>query len=290
MLIKSRKTTLAKPRNNRKQIIARSLFLMFFLAFLTNLYASNSFVKVTRYTMESDKIHTPVRLAVISDLHSKKFSDNNNKLYREIAQSKPDLILMPGDMISKSHTCQEDVDYLMNFIKTLDDIAPVYYSLGNHEKSHRLLFNIKFAANQAGATVLEEDYRDIIINGNNLRLFGLSYYRSWDNKVNRFISDCLQTDDDVFSVLLCHNPEFYLWGIKHYPVDLTVSGHTHGGMVNIPLLGAVYAPEQGWFPDYAAGFYREENGYLAVTTGLGSSPEYFPRVFNRPQIMIIDVK
>ena len=60
-------------------------------------------------------------------------------------------------------------------------------------------------------------------------------------------------------------------------------------MVNIPFLGPLYAPEQGWLPEHAAGFYQMENGYLAVTAGLGSSPEFLPRMFNVPEIMIIDV-
>ena len=260
------------------------------VAFLISLYVSNSCIKITRHTLESEKITAPVRLAVISDLHSMDFANSNADLYSKIAKAKPDLILTVGDMISDKNCDAQGIEYHKEVLTKLCDIAPVYCSLGNHERHSTQLESIKESIAQAGAVLLERSYADVELNGNKLRLFGLSYYLSWDEEANGFISEALLTDSDVFSLLLCHNPEFYVWGIKNYPIDLMVSGHTHGGMLKLPLLGPVYAPEQGWFPEYAAGFYKEENGYLAVTTGLGSSPEYMPRVFNRPEIMIIDVK
>ncbi len=267
-----------------------SVLVILLIAFLVSLYVSNACIKITRHTLESEKVASPVRLAVVSDLHSKEFANNNASLYSKLENSKPDLILAVGDMISDKHTDAQGIEYLKEVFTGLCNIAPVYYSLGNHERHSSALENIKTSIAASGAVLLERSYEDINIKGNNIRLFGLSYYLSWDEDANDFIADCLQTDSDVFSLLLCHNPEFYVWGIKQYPIDLIVSGHTHGGMLKLPILGPVYAPEQGWFPKYAAGFYPRENGHLAVTTGLGSSPEFLPRIFNRPEIMIIDVK
>ncbi len=260
------------------------------VAFLISLYVSNACIKITHHTLESEKITSPVRLAVISDLHSKEFANSNADLYSKIANSKPDLILTVGDMIADKHCNEQGIDYHKEMLSNLCHIAPVYCSLGNHERHSKEFEGIKESIAQSGAVLLEKSSADVELNGNKIRLFGLSYYLSWDEEANNFISEALLTDSDVFSLLLCHNPEFYVWGIKNYPIDLMVSGHTHGGMLKLPVLGPVYAPEQGWFPQYAAGFYKGENGHLAVTTGLGSSPEYMPRVFNRPEIMIIDVK
>ncbi len=278
------------PKNKRiKRISLLAVSVILFVSFLVSLYVSNACIKVTHYTLESEKISSPVRLAVISDLHSKEFANSNADLYSKIEESNPDLILTVGDMISDKNCNAQGIAYHKEVLTELCGIAPVYCSLGNHELHSHELENIKESIAQSGATLLEKSYADVNINESKVRLFGLSYYRSWDEKANSFISEMLQTDSDVFSLLLCHNPEFYEWGIKNHPIDLTVSGHTHGGMLKLPIFGPVYAPEQGWFPDHAAGFYPEDNGYLAVTTGLGSSPEFMPRVFNPPEIMIIDV-
>lgn len=281
-----------KPWTKKKKrlVILASVAGVLLLAFLISLLISNNCIKVSRFTIDSEKVQNPVRIAVISDMHSKEFMDGNKSLYSKIEQNHPDIILTVGDMISGENTSQKAIDYLSEVLTSLGEIAPVYYSLGNHEIRNARFDDICTAVKDAGATLLEGTFSDITVNSAKLRLGGISYYRSWGEDDNNYIKDLVNADKDAFTLLLCHNPEFYLWGIENYPVDLTVSGHTHGGMVKLPLFGPVYAPEQGFFPEYAAGFYQMEKGYLAVTTGLGSSPEFLPRVFNRPEIMIIDVK
>ncbi len=279
-----------RNKKNQRRVLLLSVCAVLLIAFLVSLYVSNTCIKITHHTLESEKVTSPVRLAVISDLHSKRFAKDNADLYAKIEQSDPDLILTVGDMISDDRTDAQGIRYIKEVLSRLCEIAPVYCSLGNQERRTPTLENIKDSLKESGAVLLEQDYEDITINGNNFRVLGLSYYRFWDTEANCFLADHTGTEPDTFTLLLCHNPEFYQWGIKDYPIDLTVSGHTHGGMLKIPLIGPVYAPEQGWFPKYAAGFYPQEKGYLAVTTGLGSSPEYMPRIFNRPEIMIIDVK
>ena len=280
----------AQKQKKRKRLWILLICIVLLIAFAVSLHVSNTCIKVTHFTLESEKVASPLRFAVISDLHSREFKDNNEKLFSLIKEQDPDIILLVGDIISNSKTDEEGLAYFKEIYEQFCAIAPVYTSLGNHERYEPATDKIKATIQQTDAFLLENSYKDINLNGDKIRLFGLSYYRSWDPDSNAFISDCLQTEPDVFALLLCHNPEFYQWGIKNYPIDLTVSGHTHGGMFKLPLIGPVYAPEQGLFPKYGAGFFEEENGCLAVTTGLASSPEYMPRIFNRPEIMIIDVK
>ena len=197
---------------------------------------------------------------------------------------------MTGDFLTTDSTEKSDIEYLEQIICSLEKSAPVYFSIGNQERFNPQLEKICETVENAGGTVLDCNYIDLNVNGNSLRIGGISYYRFWDEESNTFIRKFAKTGNDTFTLLLCHNPEFYLWGIKNYNIDLVVSGHTHGGMVKLPLFGPIYAPEQGWFPDYAAGLYEFPKGYLAVTTGLSASPKYLPRLFNRPEIMIIDLK
>lgn len=284
------KITSQKNKNRRKNRRIRIIIfiLILLVAFIgIDLYRSNNCIKITDFTLQSEKVQSAVRLGVISDLHGKTFGDNNDVLLKKIRNENPQIILAVGDMISKDCFEQEDIQHLADFVCALQEIAPVYYVLGNHEQTNPRLSDIKSVIADAGAVLLEDEYRDINIGSAKIRLGGISYYRFWDTEANAYLEDF--TNTDTYKVLMCHFPEFYQWGIKDYPIDLTVSGHTHGGMIKLPLIGPLYAPEQSWFPEYGAGLYEEENGILTVTTGLGSSPSYLPRLFNRPEIMIIDL-
>lgn len=284
---KSRKRLTRKA----KRIISLSLILSLLAALCVSIYVSNYCLKITKESIESNKVDTPIRLALISDMHTRSFGNNNEKLINSVAAELPDVILLAGDIVSNDSTEDNDFKYVHNLVFELSKIAPVYFSIGNHERFNPYAETICSFVRSAGGIILDEEYQDILIKGNSVRIGGLSYYRFWDEESNAYLQNFTNADKDTFTLLLCHNPEFYVWGIKNYNIDLIASGHTHGGMVKLPLLGPLYAPEQGWFPEYAAGLYESEcGGHLAVTTGLGSSPEFLPRIFNRPEIMIIDVE
>ena len=285
-LLKNRK----KLTRKAKRILSISLILSLLAAFIVSVIISNYCLKITNATIEQTKVKSPLRIALISDLHNRSYGDNNEKLTGKIREQSPDVILLAGDIVSQNSTSDNDFKYLHNLIFKLCEIAPVYFSIGNHERFHPKLETICSFVTDAGGIVLDNEYTDIELCGNPVRIGGISYYRSWDEPANTYLKEFTSVDDSTLTLLLCHNPEFYDWGIEDYPIDLIVSGHAHGGMVKLPLIGPLYAPEQGWFPEYAAGLYKGENGYLAVTTGLSSSPYYIPRVFNRPEIMIIDIE
>ncbi|MBQ7999941.1 MAG: metallophosphoesterase [Ruminococcus sp.] len=254
-----------------------------------DLIISNCVITVSRHSLESDKITEPVRLVVVADTHSKEFGSDNERLIKKISEQEPDLILTVGDLIDRDDATDEHTEYLCSFISELCNIAPVYSCLGNQERSNEDRAALEGAMIAGGATLLELEYQDIIVNGNSLRIGGLSYYRQWDEESGAYLQEYISADEESFTLMLCHHPEFYLWGIEDYPLDLMVSGHTHGGMIRLPFVGALYAPEQGNFPEYAGGFYEMELGHLAVCKGLGSSPEYIPRFHNPPELMVIDL-
>ena len=93
-------------------------------------------------------------------------------------------------------------------------------------------------------------------------------------------------DSDSYNILLSHNPRYFLTYVQ-WGADLTLSGHVHGGMVRIPFVGAVFSPDEGFFPKYDAGLYTEESGKsIVVSRGLGSGSRGF-RLFNRPDLVVI---
>ena len=87
----------------------------------------------------------------------------------------------------------------------------------------------------------------------------------------------------VYTVLLAHRPEL-AEVYARAGANLTLSGHAHGGQIRLPFLGGLFAPGQGFFPEYDAGLYREGEALMLVSRGLGNS--LFPlRVNNRPELV-----
>ena len=88
------------------------------------------------------------------------------------------------------------------------------------------------------------------------------------------------SNKEGFKLLLCHHPEYYSKYIKDIDVDLTLSGHAHGGQWRI-LGQGIFAPGQGIFPKYTSGLI---DGRLIVSRGLGNTHR-IPRINNKPEII-----
>ncbi|MGN0998718.1 MAG: metallophosphoesterase [Faecousia sp.] len=251
---------------------------------------------VTCYAEEVN-LDARLRIVQLADLHGGSIGANNDMLVQMVAAQEPDLILMTGDMMDKG---DENADTLCDLIRRLTPIAPVYLCYGNHEydwmKAHGE--SLTPVLTEAGATVLDVEYLDITVKGQELRLGGyMGYYRqpgmfSVDGEQRAqelaFAEDFENTDR--CKILLNHIPTAWLdWGyIDKYPVDLVLTGHYHGGQIRLPLIGGLYAPYVGLFPEYTEGVFTGEQATCVLSTGLGSSPG-IPRINNPPQIVVVDL-
>ena len=72
------------------------------------------------------------RIALVSDLHNAEFGKGNKKLLKMLSESKPDIIVITGDLVDAGHT---DIGVALRFARGAVNIAPVYYVTGNHEAS-----------------------------------------------------------------------------------------------------------------------------------------------------------
>ena len=84
-----------------------------------------------------------------------------------------------------------------------------------------------------------------------------------------------------------HKPD-YAEDLIDYGYDLVLSGHYHGGLINIPFIGAVISPDFKLFPKYSIGNYKYKDSNVIVSAGLG---EHFLkiRVNNTPEIVVINI-
>lgn len=261
------------------------------------LYRSKYCLTEAQYTIQSDKIISPVRVVQLTDLHNSTFGRDNEKLAELVAQAQPDLIFITGDLLNAN---VERTDIATGVITKLSAIAPVYVSLGNHETEYLERYGTDLIPlyQDAGATVLEQDYVDVTVHGQNLRIGGLySYCLSWryldsggaDPAECAFLSEF--QDTDAYTMLLCHMPVCWIQGnsLEDWDVDCVFSGHIHGGQIILPGIGGVYAPDMGWFPGRLRGLYPSADGTSTVvlSSGLGNT-EWIPRFHNVPEIVTVD--
>lgn len=268
---------------------------VFLIALLCDLYLSNYFLVCTEYIVRTSNINSKIRIIQLTDLHNSTFGKENERLIRKVEEQTPDLICITGDLLNME---EENVDIATNLISKLSSNYPVYVSLGNHELGYKYAEteDLIDKFEDAGACVLDFDYKDININGENIRIGGLyGYDLPETNEVSRdneaeFLSNFQNTKD--YKILLTHMP--YGWyqagSLDYWDVDLVLTGHTHGGQVRIPFLGGLYAPDIGWFPGREMGLYYSEDmeKVMVLSRGLGST-EYIPRFNNIPEIVVVDV-
>ena len=251
----------------------------------------------TQYEIEAD-ITKPIRIVQLSDLHGAQFDENNQELILLVKEQQPDLIFMTGDMLD----CEEaDVDEICSLISKLSEIAPVYYSYGNHETElmRSSAIDLKTLLEKAGARVLELEYEDVTVNGQELRIGGYAgYYRTpvMDTTDEAEQAEMLAFADDFENtdrqkLLLAHIATSWTdWErINKHLVGVVFSGHYHGGQVRFPLINrGLYAPYVGWFPEYTKGVFEGDCATCVLSAGLGSTPG-IPRIYNAPEIVVVDL-
>ncbi|WLV25212.1 metallophosphoesterase [Aciduricibacillus chroicocephali] len=242
--------------------------------------------KVNEVVFKSDKIpaQSGVTVLQISDLHNRAFGKGNKRLVHAVKEAKADLIVITGDLISKD---TKSLRAVFSFIEKVVDINKhVFFISGNHDWANyqnEVLFaglakrNVKvlhndsvqwkkgnFVCNIVGIDDASTDYEDMEAAFANI-------------------------DKDAYTIFLSHTPDI----VKKYndiPANLILSGHTHGGQVRFPIIGAVIAPDQGFFPKLDKGVFEiGSDQSLYIDSGLGTSRAPL-RFLNRSQLSLIRIE
>lgn len=259
---------------------------------LGEIWRSAYALTVVSYEVPAE-VGAPVRIVQLSDLHGMSFGDGNADLVAAVRDADPDIITMTGDMFSMDAP-QDHVDLVCRLVADLSPIAPVYYALGNHELAWFRQYGTGplEQLRQAGAVILEQLYVDITVGEQGLRLGGCYGYllsRDLRNGAEQDFMDAFLATDRP-TVLLAHMSEGLLAYncIDDWAVDLVLSGHAHGGQIRLPLIGGLYDPETGWFPEYTRGLFLRGESAVVLSTGMGSSTT-IPRFGNPPEVVVIDL-
>lgn len=274
-----------------KKIIAILCVLLIASVYL--IWGNNS-VTVSQYTIAPDALPEQFdgyRIVQISDLHNKDFG---SRLIEKIGELKPDIIVITGDIIDGYST---KLSVAAEFAENACKISPVYYITGNHESRLPEEYEVLRAQMELfGVTVLDGKAVTLEKNGGEICLAGVDdpaffgTYLLGENEIQfkEALSSLKEQAGGKVSILLSHRPEYFDM-YAELGFDLVFSGHAHGGQIRLPFVGGIFAPGQGFFPDYTSGVYESGETSMIVSRGLGNS--LFPfRVGNRPEIVVCDLE
>lgn len=268
------------------KIIVLSVLTIAVVTVIYGLYCSNT-LEIKNYTINSDKVNSQVRFVFISDLHCKEYGEKNADLVAKIKEQNPNFIAVGGDMVNKYSS---DDHVMRELLPQLAEIAPTYCVLGNHELALKDEIDFKKDIDSTGAKLLENEMVTLNINGEEILLGGLSDFPYYKDNINEklFWDDFKESSKDCYSILLHHQPEYLEDIMQDSNVDLLMCGHTHGGAVQIPFVGGVFSPNQGFFPKYDKGEFDLYDTKMIVSAGLGDAYPIL-RLNNCPEISVVEI-
>lgn len=259
------------------------------------LWDGNKHLTVTNYTFSHillPKSFSGFRIVQISDLHNVKFGRGNQKLLNRVKMMKPDRIAITGDLL---YAPSSNMENALDFVAGAVMLCPVYYVPGNHEAAMDIYPELKQRLQDTGVIILENSKSAVVRDGSMLKVAGItdpSFYADDEvtdkSEIVKELMEETAIEEDVFSILLAHRPEYFSV-YADFGVELSLTGHAHGGQIRLPWVGGLYAPGQGVFPKYASGMHRLIDQYMIVSRGLGKSAFPF-RIFNRPEIVCVELK
>ena len=246
-------------------------------------FACSKKLEVHHYEIDAASISEQVKFAVITDLHSSSYGKNIETLIHAVDEQTPDALFLVGDIFDNHYNNKN----AWTFVSAMAQRYPCYYVTGNHEIANETLDNILWQLDGLGVEVLSGHSVTLNIHGQTVRISGVDdlLHDNCYQQLRHLIS--LESEED-YHILLSHHPEL-IEIYNEVGADLVISGHAHGGQWRVPFLfsNGLYAPHQGALPKYTGGLYTFDSWKLLVSRGLDKQSVPYPRIFNRPEVVIL---
>ncbi|MEQ8223540.1 MAG: metallophosphoesterase [Candidatus Eremiobacterota bacterium] len=204
-----------------------------------------------------------LKIIHLSDLHVSKYGKREERIRHIIKEEKPDIIFITGDFVSNSWG-------ITPCLKTIDGIAAplgVWAVWGNNDNGLKAkVKRLKEGLDRAGIKILTNENILIKLKDSKIRLIGVDDpHRKKDNLKLAMEG----TSEEEFKILLAHSPVI-IREAADMGINIVLAGHTHGGQVRFPFLGAIYNHTWDLFR-YSAGMFRVKSTIMYVSRGLGMS-------------------
>lgn len=251
-----------------------------------------------------------VKIVGLADLHGEMIGENQKRIVQKIRETNPDFIVYLGDMVEKSRP-KRSVAPLVVLTERLIQIAPVYYVDGNHEEDVKsntpdIYAGLNKELTDLGAVHVGDEIVSFTVkSGASVNLCGITRHYYWGDEEQALVG-ALRKMDGV-NVLACHYPESVIWydAFDGGGLDVALCGHTHGGLIRVPFLGGMTAPEQSKWPKYDLGAFPVYTDTTWNEYGGGEGAEYLgtmiisgglagehgvPRVNNPMEVSVVEVE
>ncbi len=216
------------------------------------------------------------RIVQLSDIHIGPFmSEDEIRRYVRIANAlKPDLTVLTGDFIIWDPSTQPAV---VNALGGLRAPFGIFGCLGNHEAWSRIEDSITRLFGQVGIRMLRQARVPITAQGETFNLIGVDFESRKGLRATprrgHFVRRYLESVEglvapDAVNILLSHNPNTFDRAAE-LGIDLSLSGHTHGGQVALEFVSPEISPSRLITP-YVAGWFQKPGGQLYVNRGIGT--------------------
>ena len=213
-----------------------------------------------------------LRFAVVADLHNGPWEDVR------VTLESSDAVLVLGDIVNRH--CR-GTNHAISFVEQVPKLAPTFFSIGNHERRSRDMDEMWDVLKKSDMEILDNRYVEFC----GLYLGGFSSIDPDWPEVPFSMLEHMERENGM-KILMCHHPEYFPRYIAGRNIDLTLSGHAHGGQIQIAGHG-LYAPGQGLFPRLTDGYYYDRR--LLVSRGMTNSARA-PRIWNPMEILTLEVE
>ncbi|KAB8138592.1 metallophosphoesterase [Gracilibacillus oryzae] len=206
------------------------------------------------------------------------------ELVKEINAMNPDVITFTGDLVDHPQEFSWD-NQIVSTLSSMSAPDGKYWIYGNHDHGGYGTDIVKQVFDNAGFQLLKNSHSLLERNGDKIMLAGLDDIMLGQPDTEAAI----QSEEKIdFTILLVHEPD-YADTVKDYDIDVQISGHSHGGQVQMPLLGYIYTPYLA--EKYVEGYYQVGTRPLQLYVSRGIGTTRLPyRFLCKPEVTLYELK
>ena len=255
---------------------------IFILIILYARYIGTSGFNTDEYTIYDNNLPNSfdgLKIVHFSDIHYNRAIniDKINKIVDEINLINPDIVVFTGDLIDKDmDLTKKDYDNLAKNLSKIKAKISKYAIVGEDDEED--IDKVTSVFEQSGFVYLDNSSDIIYKPDSSSILIGGTAPLTYDkDDIDKTIND----SDISYKIILIHEPDIAKKIKGNYQVNLILAGHTHGGQIRLPYIGAIYNHE--YAKEYHDNYYNLDGANFYISSGIGVSTINY-RLWNRPSI------
>lgn len=243
-------------------------------------------LEVTRHEVRSERLRRPLRVAVLADLQTDAIGAFEERVFAELDAMGADLLLVPGDLLQHGFGARASA------ARERAELVALFAGLRNPPSLGMLMVGGDCEPRgvglpEAGVRLLEDEA--VAFPAERLQVIGLTRPSSRRPIEERFLA--MARDFDGLTIVLGHRPEFALSASGAGVPLLCVAGHTHGGQVQLPLVGPLVTLSVIPRRMAGGGLFPLGDSWLCLSRGIGMERGYAPRIrfLCRPELVVLEL-